>query len=243
MKFKILQLVIVFSVLIFASCNRTSSVNKNVKLINEIDTVSYSLGVDIGNSVKQGGIEEININAFAAGFMQIIDGDSTSISPEKARKNIQEFFKKLQNIKMENNLKEGKAFLEENKKKEGVITTKSGLQYKIITKGEGAIPTAEDKVRVHYQGTLLNGEVFDSSYERGEPSEFLLSRIIKGWQEALMLMPVGSKWKVFIPSDIAYGKRGTRGAIGPNMTLIFEMELLEIVKQKDKKGINEVKGQ
>jgi len=131
--------------------------------------------------------------------------------------------------------KDGKAFLEKNKKKEGIVTTESGLQYEIIKKGEGQIPTAENKVKVHYKGTLIDGEVFDSSYERGEPSEFPVTGVIKGWQEALQLMPVGSKWKIYVPSEIAYGARGTRGAIGPNMALIFEMELLEIVKEEDKK--------
>ena len=237
MNFKFLQLVIVFAVLVFASCNNAgiSNFNKDVSLTNEIDTVSYSLGVDIAKSVKQGGIEDINMDVFVAGFMQVLDGDSTSIDPKDARMKIQTFFRKMQKIKTEKNLKDGKAFLEKNKKKEGIVTTESGLQYEIIKKGEGQIPTAENKVKVHYKGTLIDGEVFDSSYERGEPSEFPVTGVIKGWQEALQLMPVGSKWKIYVPSEIAYGARGTRGAIGPNMALIFEMELLEIVKEEDKK--------
>ena len=124
----------------------------------------------------------------------------------------------------------GNKFLEENKVKEGVTTTESGLQYEIIIVGEGTIPTADSKVRVHYHGTLLDGTVFDSSVDRGEPATFGVNQVIKGWTEALQLMPVGSKWKLVIPSALAYGDRGAGGDIGPNSTLIFEVELLEIVE-------------
>ena len=244
MKVKLLQLVLVLTVFAFASCNQPKSGNfsKDVTLNSEIDSVSYSLGIDIANTFKKNGIDNIDMNTFIAGYMQLIDGDSTDIDPEKARKLVQDYFRKMQQVKVEKSLKEGEAFLTENKKKEGVITTESGLQYEIITKGEGDIPTDKDKVKVHYKGTLLNGETFDSSYDRGEPSTFPVTGVIKGWQEALQLMPVGSKWTVYIPSGIAYGARGQRG-IAPNSTLIFEMELLEIVKEEEKKVIEENVGQ
>ena len=128
------------------------------------------------------------------------------------------------------NIEKGENFLAENGKREGVVTTKSGLQYEIIKKGNGATPTANDKVRVHYHGTLIDGTVFDSSIDRGEPAEFGVSQVIKGWTEALQLMPVGSKWKLYIPYDLAYGDREVSEEIKPYSTLIFEVELLDIVK-------------
>ena len=247
MNFKFLQLVIVFAVLLFASCNN-GGINKNVKLESETDSVSYSLGVDIANSFKDNGIEGIDVSLLAAGYMQVMDGDSIMISAKDAKAKMNMYYRKMQKLRVEKNSNEGKAFLEENKKKDGIVTTESGLQYKVITKGDGPIPTAENKVKVHYKGTLIDGKTFDSSYDRGKPAEFPVTGVIKGWQEALQLMPVGSKWKVYIPSDIAYGQRGNqRGGIAPNSTLIFEMELLEIVKEEEKKEekkvIEEAKGE
>ena len=137
-------------------------------------------------------------------------------------------------IKAQENLEAGNKFLEKNKKRDGVVTTESGLQYEILKKGDGPIPTADDRVKVNYEGTLLSGKVFDSSIKNGKPVTFGVGRVIPGWTEALQLMPVGSKWKLYIPGNLAYGERGTRG-IEPNSTLIFEVELLEIVKD-DKKN-------
>ncbi|MBN1251324.1 MAG: FKBP-type peptidyl-prolyl cis-trans isomerase [Bacteroidales bacterium] len=238
MKLKILQLAFVLTAVIFASCNKSNTsgnFSKDVALNSEIDSISYFLGIDIANSMKKAGVLDININTLAAGFMQIIDGDSVSIDPKDARMKLQLYFQKKQQMKMEDNLKEGQAFLEENKTKEGVITTATGLQYKVITEGKGQIPTNKDQVKVHYKGTLLNGETFDSSYDRGEPATFPVTGVVKGWQEALQIMPVGSKWIVYVPSELAYGKRGSRGSIEPNMALIFEMELLEIVQGPEEK--------
>jgi len=128
------------------------------------------------------------------------------------------------------NLEEGKKFLEENGKKEGVVTLESGLQYLVVQEGTGAIPTLTDTVKTHYHGTLINGDVFDSSYDRGEPISFPVTGVIKGWTEALLLMKEGAKWKLFIPSDLAYGSRGAGGVIPPNTTLIFDIELISIEK-------------
>ena len=238
MKLKVLQLVIVSAILVFAACNNAgTNVAKDVKLTSELDSISYLIGVDIASNVKRAGIEEIDINAFAVGFAQVINGDSTQISAADAQTKVRAYIRKTQELKAENSLKENTAFLEENKKKEGITTTASGLQYKIIKKGDGDIPISTDKVKVHYKGTLINGDVFDSSYDRNEPAVFPVTGVIKGWQEALQLMPVGSKWTVYIPSEIAYGKRA-QGKITPNSTLIFEMELLEIVKEEEKKKTN-----
>jgi FKBP-type peptidyl-prolyl cis-trans isomerase len=143
---------------------------------------------------------------------------------------IQKFFEKVSTKEAAKNAEEGKAFLEQNKTKEGVITTASGLQYEILKAGEGPKPTAEQNVKCNYHGTLINGTVFDSSVDRGEPATFNVSQVIPGWTEALQLMPVGSKWKLYIPGELAYGERGAGKNIGPNTTLIFEVELLEIVK-------------
>lgn len=139
----------------------------------------------------------------------------------------QEMSSKMKNL-AEKNTKEGEAFLEANKKKSGVITLPSGLQYKILKEGNGAKPTATQTVKCHYRGTLIDGKEFDSSYKRGEPTEFPVGGVIKGWTEALQLMPVGSKWELYIPSTLAYGERGAGQTIGPNAVLIFEIELLSI---------------
>ena len=232
------NLLLAIAILGLGACNNagtgTSNFNSNAKLNSEIDSVSYSLGVDIGKSIERSGVEGLNIDALATGLSNVMNDDSLNIKAEDAKKIIQTYFQKVQNQKVEKNKEAGDKFLAENKTKEGVITTESGLQYKIITEGTGAIPTDKDKVKVHYKGTLLNGETFDSSYDRGEPATFPVTGVIKGWQEALQLMPVGSKWIVYIPSDLAYGSRGTRGSIEPNMALTFEMELLEIVKEEPK---------
>lgn len=151
------------------------------------------------------------------------------ITPEEANQILQTYFEKLQNERGNAAKEAGASFLKENKTKEDVITLNSGLQYKVISTGNGAIPKAGDTVRCHYEGRLINGTVFDSSYRRGEPAEFPVNGVIPGWVEALQLMPVGSKWQLFIPSELAYGAHGAGQAIGPNETLIFDIELLDIV--------------
>ena len=230
-------LVLAIALLSFGACNNgggSANFGGTPELSNELDSVSYSLGVDIAESIKRSGVEGINIQALATGLSHVMSDDSLAISAADGKKNIQAFFQSIQTKKLEKNKKAGEKFLAENKDKEGVTTTESGLQYKVITKGDGPIPTDKDKVKVHYTGTLINGEKFDSSFDRGEPATFAVTGVIKGWTEALQLMPVGSKWTVYIPSEIAYGARGSRGAIEPNMALIFEMELLEIVKEEEK---------
>ena len=157
------------------------------------------------------------------------------VTPQEAQAYMQTYFMQAATKEAENNKAEGEKFLAENKTKSGVITTESGLQYQVVTEGKGAKPTADDKVKVHYTGTLLNGTKFDSSVDRGEPAEFGVGQVIKGWTEVLQLMPVGSKYIVWIPSELAYGERGAGADIRPNSTLKFEIELLEIVKDDAKK--------
>jgi FKBP-type peptidyl-prolyl cis-trans isomerase FklB len=156
-------------------------------------------------------------------------GNATpSMSPQEANTIIQNYFNRKQNEMSENNLKAGEAFLKENGKKEGVVTLSSGLQYEILKEGTGVKPKATDKVKCHYHGTLLNGHVFDSSVQRGQPAVFGVNQVIKGWVEALQLMAVGSKWRLYIPASLAYGAQGAGDSIEPNSTLIFDVELLGI---------------
>lgn len=191
---------------------------------------SYALGVNIGKSLKNSGIQNIDATDFAKGMNDVLSGNSLDIPESEARELLNDYFKKLQEERMRKNKTEGKQFLEENAKKEGIITTESGLQYQILTEGKGETPKASDRVKVHYHGTLINGTVFDSSVQRGEPAVFGVTQVISGWVEALQLMPVGSKWRLFIPHKLAYGAQGAGEMIQPFSTLIFDVELIEIVK-------------
>lgn len=195
-----------------------------------MDKVSYALGLSLGNNLLSSGISELNIEKLTKGIKDVLEQNKPEISFEEAQEIINDYFQKLQSSVGEKALQEGKDFLAENAKRETVITLPSGLQYEIITKGNGAVPKASDKVKVHYHGTLISGQVFDSSVRRGEPATFGVTQVIQGWVEALQLMPVGSKWKLFIPSNLAYGSQGAGQSIGPNTSLIFEVELLDIVK-------------
>ena len=220
-----------------ASCQQGG---KSVKLVSNIDSVGYAIGVLVGsNNLKQlesaPGGGDINKEAMSAAFRASSLGEEAAMTPEEANELVRKFFEGAGERQAQKNLEEGNAYLEKNKTREGVTTTESGLQYKILTAGTGAMPTAEDQVRVHYHGTTIEGKVFDSSVDRGEPVVFGVSQVIPGWTEALQLMPVGSKWKIYIPSAIAYGERGAGGDIGPNAALIFEVELLEIVKPETTK--------
>lgn len=193
--------------------------------------VSYALGANIGENFKTTGIELI-YDTFLQGVQDGMNGANKLSQNEMQAifNQLNEELQKRQQAEVEVEKAKGRAFLAENGKKEGVITTSSGLQYKVITMGTGAKPTATDKVRVHYHGTTLDGEVFDSSVQRGETIAFPLNQVIKGWTEGLQLMPIGSKFIFYIPSDLAYGDRGAGPSIKPGATLIFEVELFEIEK-------------
>ena len=210
----------------FVACNQTSY--KNVELNTQIDSVSYSLGISVANNLKSSGFESIETQAVASAFSDVFEGNEVKINEEDANILIQEYFVELSQKKSQEAISAGQAFLDENAKKEGVTTTASGLQYEVLTNGTGATPVETDQVTVHYHGTLVDGTVFDSSVERGQPATFPVNGVIPGWVEALQLMNVGSKYKLYIPSDLAYGERGAGGLIGPNETLIFEVELLSI---------------
>ena len=203
--------------------------NPTVDLNNEVTNISYSLGVNVANSIKNQGMESIDTAAVAKAMGAVFAGKKTEIEPLKAQQTLQTYFGELQNKMIEKQSEEGAKFLALNSMKEGVVSLPSGLQYKIIKKGNGPIPKASDKVKTHYHGTLVDGTVFDSSVKRGQPATFGVTQVIKGWQEALQIMPVGSKWELYIPHHLAYGAQG-KGSIGPYNALIFQIELLEIIK-------------
>jgi FKBP-type peptidyl-prolyl cis-trans isomerase FklB len=196
----------------------------------KIDTVSYGLGQDIGSTLKQQGIDSLNYDLLIKAIKDAAKGTTPLISKEQSNMSISEYLQKLKAEKMSKNKVAGEQFLAENKNKPGVVTLPSGLQYVVLKEGTGAKPTLTDKVKTHYHGTLIDGTVFDSSVERGEPISFPVGGVIKGWTEALQLMPVGSKWKLFIPSELAYGDRQAGPKIGPGSALIFDVELLDIEK-------------
>ncbi|MBU6192335.1 MAG: FKBP-type peptidyl-prolyl cis-trans isomerase [Bacteroidetes bacterium] len=196
-----------------------------------MDTVSYSLGVNIGSNIKQQGVKNLNLNALMKGMEQALAGDSTWLNDQEAMSAIQGYFTKISEAKGAESKKAGEAFLAENGKKKGITTTASGLQYEVIKMGDGDKPLATDEVTVHYHGTTTDGQVFDSSKDRGEPATFPLNGVIAGWTEALQLMPKGSIFKLYLPSNLAYGERGAGEKIPPHAVLIFEVELLDIKKK------------
>ena len=195
-----------------------------------MDKVSYALGLSLGNNLLSSGITALNVEKFSKGVQDVLEQNQPEISYQEAQNVINEYFQNLQAKLSEKTIAEGKAFLEENGKRSEVITLKSGLQYETIKEGNGSVPTANNTVNVHYHGTLIDGTVFDSSVRRGEPATFGVTQVIAGWVEALQLMPVGSKWKLYIPSNLAYGAQGAGQHIGPHTTLVFEVELLGIEK-------------
>jgi FKBP-type peptidyl-prolyl cis-trans isomerase FklB len=203
-------------------------------LRNLKDSISYSIGVSIGNGIKSQGIDSLNIEILSKAIDGAYKSDSLLISPEEANAFLSSYFQNLQMKKAEAGKAAGQKFMEENKTKPGVITLPSGLQYQVLKEGTGPKPKATDKVTAHYRGTLSDGTVFDSSYDRNQPLNIGVSEVIPGWTEALQLMKVGSKWKLFIPSDLGYGERGAGHEIPPHSPLVFEMELLSI-DQADKK--------
>lgn len=216
------------------SCNS----KKSVKLTTGLDSASYALGILNGNGFRQNITtlpgDPIDVDLLLAGFEESLRDENaqTKMTMEEANAFIQEYFTRAQTESANKAKEEGQKFLDENKAKAGVITTLSGLQYQVITEGDGPRPKETDKVKVHYTGTLLDGTVFDSTAERGgEPAVFGVGQVIKGWTEGLQIMPVGSKYIFWIPSDLAYGERGAGADIKPNSTLKFEVELLEIVTE------------
>lgn len=202
-----------------------------------MDKLSYALGLSMGHNFKGSGIKEINVQDFANGVAAVYEGKKPEMSFDEAKRTIQVFFTQLE-AEMQDSAKKageenrqiGEAFLSENAKREGIKTTASGLQYEILESGNGACPAASDRVEVHYTGKLIDGTVFDSSEERGVPATFGVTQVIPGWVEALQMMHEGDKWRLYIPSDLAYGSDGAGGLIGPNVTLIFDVTLLRVIK-------------
>ena len=199
------------------------------RMRNEVDSLSYALGILFGKNIQAGGFQTINAEIFGQIAQKVIQNEALDMTPEQANVIVNTQFQKIQQLKFKKNLDAGRAFLNNNRKAPGVVTLPSGLQYKIIKQGTGAKPSATDKITAHYHGTLIDGTIFDSSVERGQPIEFSVNNVISGWTEALQLMPVGSKWILYIPSELAYGENPRPGGpIEPNMTLIFEVELISI---------------
>lgn len=233
---------VLFLTAVVSSCNSQGITKKS--LDTEIDSLSYAIGMDVARNV-QTNVSEMNKDLFLQGFSSVLDSTDLLISKEDVQGILSAYFQKKQQLDREkqqtdaitkaeeqfNDVKvAGEKFLEENKTKEGVKVTESGLQYLVMKEGTGEKPTSASKVRVHYHGTLIDGTVFDSSVERGEPSEFGVTQVIKGWTEGLQLMAVGSKYKFFIPQDLAYGFQQRGEKIKPFSALVFEVELIDIVK-------------
>lgn len=205
-------------------------------LKSDKDKVSYSIGLDIGTNFKRQSVE-LDSKALAAGIADGLSGTKPALSDDEVKKVLADFQQQMRTRMAaaaqqaaDENKKKGEAFLADNKKKKGVVTLPSGLQYKVLKESKGTKPKATDTVSVHYRGTLIDGTEFDSSIKRGEPASFPVNGVIKGWTEALQLMPIGSKWQLFIPSELAYGTQGAGPQIGPHSTLMFDVELLEIKK-------------
>jgi len=238
MKLKMKTTLAMVMVASLAACNQGAdkATTNPTSLETDSQKLSYAMGLDVGKSLKN--LEtDVDADAFSSGVNDVLSGGEVKLSEEVAANIKQEFFRKKQASQMakreaagaENKTK-GEDFLAENAKKDGVKITSSGLQYEVIKQGDGAKPKPENTVKVHYKGTTIDGTEFDSSYSRGQPISFPLNGVIKGWTEGVALMPVGSKYRFFIPSDLAYGERGAGAKIGPNSTLIFEVELLAIEK-------------
>lgn len=197
-------------------------------MAEELTKVSYSLGVSIGRNLQSQGLKELNVNEFTEALNDVFSSKKTKIDDQEVVNTLNSYFDGLQKEKQGTNKEDGEAFLEANNANKDVITLPSGLQYSIMTEGAGEKPSLNSNVTTHYHGTTIEGNVFDSSVQRGQPASFPVSGVIKGWTEALQLMAVGSKWKLFIPSELAYGDRGAGADIGPHSALIFEVELLSI---------------
>ena len=194
-----------------------------------MDKLSYALGLSMGHNFLGSGIKSLNVEDFAKGVEAVYKQEKPEISFDEAKKIINEFFSNFKDEIADTNKQAGKEFLAENAKRSGVVVLPSGLQYEVLAEGKGRKPKVTDKVQCHYHGTLIDGQVFDSSIQRGTPAVFGVNQVIPGWVEALQLMPEGSRWKLYIPSDLAYGEQGAGGSIPANATLIFEVELIKIL--------------
>lgn len=195
----------------------------------KMDKISYALGLGIGHQLKNMGIENFSVEDFAQSIKDVMEEKATAMTSQEAQTLLNTYFQEKQKAESQKAISEGKVFLEENAKKEGVVTTKSGLQYEILTEGTGKQPKATDTVRCHYEGSLINGSVFDSSYKRGEPAEFGLNQVIPGWTEGVQLMKEGAKYRFYIPYLLGYGENGAGSSIPPYSTLIFDVELIKVL--------------
>jgi FKBP-type peptidyl-prolyl cis-trans isomerase len=231
------SLTAIIGVCLLAGCNQQdSSTTVTSPITSDIDKASYSIGLNMGKQMAQ--IKDnINFDMIRQGMSDAYNQVESKLTEDEIKASLAEFQQRIQKAQMDKanlisdaNKKAGDDFLATNKTAEGVITTDSGLQYKILTEGTGDTPKSTDTVVTHYKGTLIDGTEFDSSYKRGQPASFPVTGVIKGWTEALLKMQVGSKWQLFVPADLAYGPRGAGKDIGPNSVLIFEIELLEINK-------------
>jgi FKBP-type peptidyl-prolyl cis-trans isomerase FklB len=194
-----------------------------------MDKFSYAIGLGIGQNLLSMGAQSINVEDFAQAIGDVLNRRPTVISHTEARDIVNKYFTELEEKMNAENIAKGKNFLAENAKREGVVTLASGLQYEVIKEGNGKKPSATDKVKCHYEGTLIDGTLFDSSIKRGEPAVFGLNQVIKGWTEALQLMTEGSKWRLYLPSELAYGAQGAGEMIPPHSTLIFDVELIQVL--------------
>ena len=194
-----------------------------------MDKFSYAIGLGIGQNLLSMGAQGINVEDFAQAIADVLNRNELAMSHNEAREIVNKYFMELEEKMNAENIEKGKAFLAENAKKEGIVTLPSGLQYEVITEGNGKNPSATDRVKCHYEGTLIDGTLFDSSIKRGQPAVFGVNQVIKGWVEALQLMSEGSKWRLFIPSELGYGAQQAGEMIPPHSTLIFEVELIEVL--------------
>jgi FKBP-type peptidyl-prolyl cis-trans isomerase FklB len=195
----------------------------------DIKKISYALGLGIGQQLKSMNIENFQVSEFARSIEEVMAGKESEMTAKDAQVLLNEYFQKKQEEEAQANIAQGKAYLEENGKREGVITTKSGLQYEVLTEGTGNSPKATDKVRCHYEGRLTDGTIFDSSYQRGEPADFGLNQVIAGWTEGVQLMKEGAKYRFHIPYLLGYGERGAGASIPPYATLVFDVELIKVL--------------
>lgn len=194
-----------------------------------MDKFSYAIGLGIGQNLLSMGAQGINVEDFANAIKAVLNREEPAISHTEAREIVNKYFEELEANMNAANIEKGAAFLDENKKKENVITLPSGLQYEVLTEGNGKMAKATDQVKCHYEGTLIDGTLFDSSVKRGEPAVFGVNQVIPGWVEALQLMPEGSKWRLYIPSNLGYGAHGAGEMIPPHSTLIFDVELIQVL--------------